>query len=173
MTDKEFRRLKRAELIDIIYELQGNEKKLQEEINCLRQKLEKKELNISKVGSIAEAVLTLNHVFETAQAAADQYIQEVQNTYGKTEAEARDMLNKAKAEADDMLSGAKIQAKDMLDKARSESQHIIEQAETQSKQKWQEFEQKVQQLLQTNKELHLLLQTVQEANAGEKEEQAE
>lgn len=39
MTDKEFRHLRRADLIDIIYELQSNEVQLQEEIKELKTQL--------------------------------------------------------------------------------------------------------------------------------------
>ena len=71
MTDKEFRKLSRAELIEIIYELQRREEKAKKTIEELNQKLEEKEICLAEAGSIAEAALKLNQVFEAAQAAAD------------------------------------------------------------------------------------------------------
>ncbi len=74
MTDKEFRKLSRSELIDIIFELQQRYETIQNENNRLKQDLEKRELNIANAGSLADAVMKINGVFEAAQAAADQYL---------------------------------------------------------------------------------------------------
>lgn len=77
MTDKEFRKLRRSELIEIIYEYQRREKEMQTEINDLRDQLDARDLKISEAGSIAEAVIRLNELFETAQKTADDYIDQV------------------------------------------------------------------------------------------------
>ena len=66
MTDREFKQLNRAQLIDVIYQLQ-----LQvDELNGQKQKLEAaiadKRLRISAVGSIAEAALEINDCFRSA-----------------------------------------------------------------------------------------------------------
>ena len=73
MTDKEFKRLRRSELIEIIYEYQKREEALNEEIAALKGKLDDRELKIKDSGSIAEAVAKLNGLFETAQKTAEYY----------------------------------------------------------------------------------------------------
>ena len=80
MTDKELKRLGRAELIDIIFELQKQCDAYTEQNRELQEKLEKRELYLSEAGSIAEASLQINGVFEAAQAAADQYLQSIHAT---------------------------------------------------------------------------------------------
>ncbi len=77
MTDKEFKHLRRSELIEIIYELQKNEKKLQDELEMTKEKLASKEIKIAEAGSIAEAVIGLSDIFERAQAAADEYLNQI------------------------------------------------------------------------------------------------
>lgn len=99
MTDKEFRRLSRADLVEIIYQLQQSELKLQTENQALRQQLASKELKISEYGSIAEAVIGLSGIFETAQAAADRYLREIQSA----NANAEEILAKAQQQADAMI----------------------------------------------------------------------
>lgn len=74
MTDKELRRLSRVDLIDVIYELEKQNAEYQAQIQRLQEALDDKNLKISSAGSIAEAALKLNGVFEAAQAAADQYV---------------------------------------------------------------------------------------------------
>ncbi|MCD8189904.1 MAG: hypothetical protein LUD78_06725 [Clostridiales bacterium] len=78
MADKELRGMNRTELIEIIYALQQNERSLRAENDRLRRQLEDRLLRMEKAGSIAEAALSLNHVFEDAEAAAQQYLDSLQ-----------------------------------------------------------------------------------------------
>ena len=73
------KRLGRAELIDIIIELQKENTVLTNENKKLTQMLNEKNIILNNAGSIAEASLKLNKVFETAQAAADQYVESVKS----------------------------------------------------------------------------------------------
>ncbi|MCD8090051.1 MAG: DNA repair protein [Clostridiales bacterium] len=75
--EKELRRMNRTELIEIIYVLQQNEKTLRQENEELKEKLKEKTIRIAEAGSIAEAALSLNRIFEDAQAAAEQYLHSV------------------------------------------------------------------------------------------------
>lgn len=77
MADRELRRMSRADLIEIIYELRKNEAALQAENEALRQQLEDRNAKISKAGSLAELSASLNGLFEAAQATADQYLKEI------------------------------------------------------------------------------------------------
>ncbi len=79
MADKELRKMNRGELIEIIYALQQNQRALREENEDLRRQLEDRRLRMEQAGSIAEAALSLNHVFEDAQSAAEQYLYSLQN----------------------------------------------------------------------------------------------
>ena len=74
MTDKELQHLSRVELIEIIYELQKQNEAAAAQVKRLEKALADREIHISNAGSIAEAAMGLNGVFEAAQAAADQYL---------------------------------------------------------------------------------------------------
>lgn len=76
MTDKEFRRLSRTDLIEIIYELQRSEKALQRENEDLKQQLEDRRVTVSEAGSLAEVLARLSGLFEAAQVTADGYREE-------------------------------------------------------------------------------------------------
>ena len=56
MTDKEFKRLSRAQLIDIIYQFQLQIDKLTEQNQELEQELEDKRIRLSNAGNIADAI---------------------------------------------------------------------------------------------------------------------
>ena len=85
MTDKEFRHLSRRELIDIIYQMKKNEEELQKRLLEAEQKLQEREIHIAEAGSIAEAALQIQHIFEDAQAAADLYLESVKAVREKNE----------------------------------------------------------------------------------------
>ncbi len=114
MTDKEFRRLSKADLLDIIFELQKNEKALLERNAELEKRLESKELKISSAGSIAEAAVAVNGVFETAQTAAEQYLRQIQNAAVEAKSESERIIKEAEAKANAMLDAAESDCNEML-----------------------------------------------------------
>ena len=77
MTEKEFRKLSRLELLEILTEQSRRIEELSQKLEETEKKLQSRKLQIAKAGSIAEASLQLNRVFEAAQAAADQYLENV------------------------------------------------------------------------------------------------
>ena len=107
MTDKEFKRLSRAQLIDIIYQLQLQIDKLNEEKQALESELADKRLRLSNAGNIAEAALEINNCFRSAQNAAEQYLNEIKTIREETEAERQRILAAAQAEAEAIIAGAK------------------------------------------------------------------
>ena len=66
MTDKDLRRLSRAELLDILYEQRKRYEDSLAENQALRQQLEDRTLRIASTGSIAEAAIQVNGVFAAA-----------------------------------------------------------------------------------------------------------
>ena len=70
--ERELKQLARAELVEILYAQQKENEALKAENAKLRALLDERELHISTAGSIAEAALQVNHVYETAQEAEDR-----------------------------------------------------------------------------------------------------
>ena len=106
MTDKEFKRLSRAQLIEIIYQLQLQIDKLSEQTQKLERELADKRLRLSNAGNIADAALVINDCFRNAQNAADQYLNEIKMIHEKTEADRQKILAQAQAAAEAILAGA-------------------------------------------------------------------
>ena len=107
MTDKEFKRLSRAQLIDIIYKLQLELDKVNEEKQELESKLADKRLRLQSAGNIAEAALEINDCFRSAQNAAEQYLNEIKAIREETEAERQRILKEAQAQAEAIIASAK------------------------------------------------------------------
>ena len=106
MTDKELKRLSRAQLIDIIYQLQLKQEELTEENRNLKEKLAEKRIRLDQAGNIAEASLALHNVMQAAQDAANQYLDEIRVMQEETKVSCRAILEKAQREADAIIEQA-------------------------------------------------------------------
>ena len=107
MTDKEFKRLTRAQLIDVIYQLQLQIDGLTEQNRELERELADKRLRLSNAGNIADAALEINDCFRSAQNAAEQYLNEIKAIREETEAERQKILSQAQTEAEMIIENAK------------------------------------------------------------------
>jgi len=79
LTEKELHKLKRGELLEMMLAQSREIDALRARVRDLEEKLADREIRIRESGSIAEAALKLNGIFEAAQAAADQYLENVKN----------------------------------------------------------------------------------------------
>jgi cell division septum initiation protein DivIVA len=107
MTDKEFKRLSRSQLIDIIYQLQLKQNELTADNEKLSKALADKRLRVSEAGNIAEAALEIHNVMQAAQDAAAHYLEEIRIMREETEEKCRRLLEKAQKDADDIIARAK------------------------------------------------------------------
>ena len=82
MTDKELRKLKRVELLEMLIEQSKENEELKRQLEEAKEKLESRDIMLRQSGSIAEAALKLNGVFEAAQKAAEQYLENVKRISG-------------------------------------------------------------------------------------------
>ena len=107
MTDKEFKRLNRSQLIDIIYQLQVKQKELEDENLKWKEELADKRIRMSQAGNIAEAALAIHNVMQAAQDAAAQYLEEIRIMRIETEEKCQRLLEKAQKDADSIVAQAK------------------------------------------------------------------
>lgn len=133
MADKELRHLSRKELIEIIYEYQKREVQFQDAVDTLTGKLKKRELQMKEAGSIANAALSINAVFEAAQAAADQYLASVKALDSENDSRTQQMLTEAQEQADSIVQKGKETYQAWVRKGEEEYQNRVSQAEAECK----------------------------------------
>jgi|GEM_PF-2617971 len=75
MKEKELRRLSRADLLEMLIDQSKELQEVREKLHQAEAELKKREIAIQNAGSIAEASLVLNGVFEAAQAACREYVE--------------------------------------------------------------------------------------------------
>lgn len=74
MKEKDLRKLNRYQLLELLVIQTERADELQKKLEELEAQATEQRLNLSKLGSVAEASLQLSGVFEAAQKAADLYL---------------------------------------------------------------------------------------------------
>ena len=77
MTDKELRRLGRQELLELLLEQREENEALRQQVQDLEIQLADRQIHLTEAGTMAEAALKLNGVFEAADRAVRLYLQRV------------------------------------------------------------------------------------------------
>lgn len=135
MTEKELRRLSRADLLEMLIEQSAELHKVRKKCRLLEQKMESRQIAIDEAGSIAEAALRINGVFEAAQASCEQYMENIRALSERQEMicqqreqesiqKASDMLTTTVRHCADLEAETKEKCERMLKQARAEAERI-------------------------------------------------
>ncbi|MBQ8641299.1 MAG: DNA repair protein [Clostridia bacterium] len=100
MNKKDLRHLSRRDLLEMLLDLTKENERLKKANKQLEDALQDRTIAILEAGSLAEAALRLNGVFQAAQDACDQYVLNTQQRCKKLEDET-------KKRCDQMLADAK------------------------------------------------------------------
>ncbi|WP_312942785.1 hypothetical protein [Oscillibacter sp.] len=118
MTDTEIRHLSKTELLSILRDQEAELEQQRTQIEKLQSQQETQIIQLEECGSIAEASLQINHIFQVAQASADQYLASIRQKEVDAEKKARQLETETNERAK-----AQIRATDILcRKAEEESQ---------------------------------------------------
>ena len=85
MTEKELRRLSRRELLEMLITRTMENERLTEELQQAQKELSDRKFIQEHAGSMAEAALQLNGVFEAADRAAKQYLENIRRMAEESE----------------------------------------------------------------------------------------
>ena len=123
MPDRELRRMRRAELVEIILALKQTEDRLRAENAALSAQLQERQIHIENAGSIAQAQTEAANLKARTQ---KEYVASVRAANKNTDAAANALRAQAEAEAEQILAQAQTEAANL--KARTQKE-CDEQAE--------------------------------------------
>lgn len=132
LTEKDLKKLGRAELLELLIEITEENQKLRAELEKAEEQLSDRRVIMDRCGNIAEASLQLNGVFQAAQDAAEEYLANVkiysesrQEVFTRIEGEAKEtarrMLEETRRKCILMEDEAKKKCEDMTLYARKAS----------------------------------------------------
>ncbi len=120
MTEKELKKLSRKQLLELLLRQTERADFLSEKLQMCERELNDKKIKEAEAGSIAEAALRLNGIFEAADAAAAQYIENVRRqTLGEDEniysPDAREMIERTERECREREARSEARLKELAD----------------------------------------------------------
>lgn len=142
MTDRDLQKLKRVELLQLLVEQSRELDALRQELAQARRELEARELRLQEAGSIAEASMQLNGVFEAAQRAADQYLESIRYQSEHMDEKCAAMEEATRLRCDQMLK---------------EAEATVQQAQKDSDECWRDVKGKLEDYLRQQTALQGLL----------------
>lgn len=108
---KRLRRLSRAELLELLLAESRETERLRQKLEMAETALADRHIRMESAGDLAHAVLEVNAIMQSAQIAAQQYLDNIAEMKEETQEQCRRMLEKARLEAERIRSHA---AKDTL-----------------------------------------------------------
>lgn len=127
--DKDAKRLRRADLLELLVEMGKENDALKAELAATHAELEERALKQEKAGTMAEAALALSEVFAAADAACVKFLEGVRYAYGAKESEAQKdaerIVAAAKEEARLVAALAEEHAERLERKARKKARKIV------------------------------------------------
>lgn len=142
MDEKALNKLSIVELQSLLLAQQQELSQLREQLQVTQAQLAERQLAVEEAGSIAQAALQLSGIFENAQQAADQYLENVASLHARQEADYLQRL----AEADQ-------QAQQLLQAAQQQCSSLEQQAQTKADYYWDVLSDKIARLYRESPEL--------------------
>lgn len=110
MKNKELKRLSRTELLELLLLERKRNNALEQELRKAREQLEDRTLRVECAGTLAEAAMNINMLFEAADAAAAQYLENIRHRSEAAEQEAAQLLEQTRRQCEAMLQQARREA---------------------------------------------------------------
>lgn len=120
MTDKELKKLSRTELLELLLVQSKEIDRLNRELEKAEAALQQRDITLSQSGNIAEAALQLNGVFDAAQAAADQYLENLRTLETQMLEQARQKEQETQTKCDQLLAQTHQDVKKVWEVIRNE-----------------------------------------------------
>lgn len=159
MTDKQLRQLNRAELLKLLLESRETCEQLEAELAAVRQRLEDRELAVQESGSMAEAALRINGVFEAANAAAEQYLDGIRRRQQAQEAYCSRLEAETRQKTDRMLTETRERCQALEQQASQRCEEMRRMAEQDANLRWEELFRQMELLRRENTQLRDLLES--------------
>ncbi len=107
MTDKQLRKLSRTDLLSMMLALSKENEELRQQLEEAQQELARRDIAIQESGTMAEAALRLNEVFEAAQEACKQYTENIRQRSESVDSYCAERERQTQEKCDKMLADAK------------------------------------------------------------------
>lgn len=128
MTNRELKKLSRNDLLELMLAQSRELDQLRERLRLAEEDLNSRQIGLDEVGSIAEASLKLNGVFQAAQDAASQYLENVKRVSGHQKEICARMERESRRTSELLLEQTRAKCQEMEEQTRSRCRELLEAA---------------------------------------------
>ena len=168
MTEKELRRLGRGDLLNLLLEQSRENQRLREQLQAAQDALADKAICIDQAGSIAEASLQLNGVFQAAERACQQYTENIVRLSQHQQVICAQREKESQEKALQIVADAQKQAADATTAAQKQCDEMLKKAKAESQAYWDAVSAKITSIINEHAELSQLFSQI---SAREKDKQ--
>lgn len=130
MTERQLRKVGRADLRKLLQEQKQENEDLRLQLQQAQEQLQSRQLSIDQSGTLAEAALKLSGIFDAAQSACQYYTESIRTLSGRQEEICRKMEQESREKCDRMLEQAKQMAKIYWDEYAEKCSRYMKAVET-------------------------------------------
>lgn len=159
MTEKELKRLSRADLLEMLIDQSEELQKMRESLHKAETELAERKIAIDEAGSIAEAALRLNGVFEAAQASCEQYMENIRTLSSRQEEISRQREEDSVLKAAAMLDETQKHCAAMESETKEKCARMVAKAKAESESYWENVHRKLEAYCEKHAEVRELLNT--------------
>ena len=168
MTEKELKKLGRAELLEMLISQSEELKKCREQLEEAKARLEDRTIAIDKAGSIAEASLALSGIFDAAQLACMQYTENIRLLSERQETVSASLEAESRRRAAAMIREAEEKSAALLKSTEAACEEKRRKTQEEADAYWQNISTKLDAFYEAHAGLRELMAMVTPAGSGSK-----
>ncbi len=159
MNTKEVKNLSRSDLLEMLIEQTEKADRMEKELEEAKRKVEDREIIISKAGTLAEAAMQMNEVWQAADKAAAQYLSNIMRMYEEQERKYMDLERDYAKRSEELMGETIRKCEEMEQQTKARCEEMTQKAEAESQAYWNAVYEKLEQYCSAHDSLKSLLRS--------------
>lgn len=157
MADKKLKNMKRAQLLELLIARTEEVEQLRAELDRVKEELTHREISMEKAGTMAEAVLLVNGVLASAEAAGKQYEENIARMNRELEERCRARDEESRRQCKERVAEMNRKCEQMEQDTQLRCARLMNRAEQDANLKWDEMAEKMEMLQADNASMRQML----------------
>lgn len=160
--NRELRKMKRVDLLDIMVSQSKENESLKNQLAEALEELNERKIQISEAGSIAEAALQLNKVFEAAEKAGSQYLENIARLSEEKETINARIIEESERKVAEMMAETQAKCEKLERDTKIKCEGMVLQAEKESEEYWDKVSEKLESFYKQHREIKDIMSLIGE-----------
>ena len=154
--------MKRVDLLDIMVIQSKENESLKSQLDEALEELNERKIQINEAGSIAEAALQLNKVFEAAEKAGSQYLENIARLSEEKETINARIIEESERKVAEMMAETQAKCEKLERDTKIKCEGMVLQAEKESEEYWDKVSEKLESFYKQYREIKDIMSLIGE-----------